>query len=28
LDRLAFPIRDQIPVMLAEDARKLSSDQD
>jgi uncharacterized protein YbaR (Trm112 family) len=27
-DRLAFPIRDQIPVMLEEDARKLSSDQD
>jgi uncharacterized protein len=26
IDRLAFPIRDDIPVMLEEDARRLSSD--
>jgi uncharacterized protein YbaR (Trm112 family) len=25
-DRLAFPIRDEIPVMLEEEARKLASD--
>jgi len=26
-DRLAFPIRDDIPVMLEEDARKLGTDE-
>lgn len=26
-DRLAFPIRDGIPVMLEEDARKLGADE-
>lgn len=26
VDRLAFPIRDDIPVMLEEEARRLSSD--
>jgi uncharacterized protein YbaR (Trm112 family) len=26
LDRLAYPIRDDIPVMLEEEARKLGSD--
>lgn len=26
-DRLAFPIRDEIPVMLADEARKLSIDE-
>ena len=26
-DRLAFPIRDDIPVMLEEDARKLGMDE-
>ena len=27
-DRLAFPIRDDIPVMLEEDARKLPPDEE
>lgn len=27
-DRLAFPIRDDIPVMLEEEARKLSNDEE
>jgi uncharacterized protein YbaR (Trm112 family) len=27
-DRLAFPIRDGIPVMLEDDARKLPSDEE
>ena len=27
VDRLAFPIRDDIPVMLEEDARKLGTDE-
>jgi len=26
-DRLAFPIRDEIPVMLQEEARELSNDE-
>ena len=26
-DRLAFPIRDDIPVMIEEDARKLGTDE-
>ena len=26
-DRLAFPIRDDIPVMLEEDARRLAADE-
>ena len=26
-DRLAFPIRDDIPVMMEEDARKLGADE-
>ena len=28
LDRLAYPIRDGIPVMLEEEARELSADED
>jgi uncharacterized protein YbaR (Trm112 family) len=27
-DRLAFPIRDQIPVMLIDEARELSADEE
>ena len=27
-DRLAFPIKDGIPVMLEDDARKLAADED
>lgn len=27
-DRLAYPIRDEIPVMLEEEARKLSADEE
>jgi uncharacterized protein YbaR (Trm112 family) len=27
-DRLAFPIRDDIPVMLEEEARKLAADEE
>lgn len=27
-DRLAFPIRDQIPVMLEEEARELAADEE
>jgi uncharacterized protein YbaR (Trm112 family) len=27
-DRLAFPIRDDIPVMLEEEARELAADED
>ncbi len=27
-DRLAFPIRDDIPVMLAEEARELAADEE
>ncbi len=27
-DRLAFPIRDDIPVMLEEDARELAADEE
>jgi uncharacterized protein YbaR (Trm112 family) len=27
-DRLAYPIRDDIPVMLEEEARQLSADED
>lgn len=27
-DRLAFPIRDDIPVMLEEEARRISMDED
>jgi len=27
LDKLAFPIREDIPVMLEEEARKISSDE-
>ena len=27
-DRLAFPVRDDIPVMLAEEARKLGPDEE
>lgn len=27
-DRLAFPIRDEIPVMLEEEARKISLDEE
>jgi uncharacterized protein len=26
-DRLAYPIRDQIPVMLEQEARQMSSDE-
>lgn len=26
-DRLAYPIRDQIPVMLSEEARKMTQDE-
>lgn len=28
VDRLAFPIRDQIPVMLEEEARELPADEE
>jgi len=28
LDRLAYPIRDDIPVMLEEEARQLNSDEE
>ncbi|MCK5640629.1 MAG: Trm112 family protein [Gammaproteobacteria bacterium] len=28
VDRLAYPIRDDIPVMLAEEARELASDEE
>ncbi len=28
VDRLAFPIRDDIPVMLAEEARELPADEE
>jgi len=28
LDRLAFPVKDDIPVMLAEEARKLPADEE
>ena len=28
VDRLAFPIRDDIPVMLVEEARELSADEE
>ena len=28
LDRLAFPIRDDIPVMLVDEARKLEADEE
>ena len=28
LDRLAYPIRDDIPVMLEDEARKLPADED
>lgn len=28
IDRLAFPIRDDIPVMLAEEARQLPADEE
>ncbi|MBS0287857.1 MAG: Trm112 family protein [Proteobacteria bacterium] len=28
LDKLGFPIRDDIPVMLEEEARKISSDEE
>ena len=28
LDRLAFPIRDNIPVMLADEARELPADEE
>lgn len=28
VDRLAFPIRDDIPVMLEEEARKLAADEE
>lgn len=28
LDRLAYPIRDDIPVMLAEEARELPADEE
>jgi uncharacterized protein YbaR (Trm112 family) len=28
LDRLAYPIKDDIPVMLEDEARELSSDED
>lgn len=28
IDKLAFPIRDDIPVMLEDEARKLSTDED
>lgn len=27
-DRLAYPVRDDIPVMLAEEARKLADDEE
>jgi len=27
-DRLAFPVKDGIPVMLEDDARKLAADED
>ncbi len=27
IDKLAYPIRDDIPVMLEEEARKISSDE-
>ena len=27
-DRLAYPVRDDIPVMLVEDARKLEADEE
>ncbi|NOY66281.1 MAG: Trm112 family protein [Gammaproteobacteria bacterium] len=28
LDRLAFPVKDDIPVMLVDEARKLPADED
>ena len=28
LDRLAFPVRDDIPVMLVDEARKLQADEE
>ncbi|MBT2971504.1 MAG: tetraacyldisaccharide 4'-kinase [gamma proteobacterium symbiont of Ctena orbiculata] len=28
IDRIAFPIRDDIPVMLEEEARKLAADEE
>jgi uncharacterized protein YbaR (Trm112 family) len=28
VDRLAYPIRDEIPVMLEEEARKLAADEE